>query len=161
MRSPARLMPMKLRPLSIALLALAAAAVLLLAWEFRWRADHRLLKPQSASPTGATVAEVRSLPEGFRFAPGGTGVFVRGRWDYLRALRPRLVFAGACDEVQARWFGERRLVIECELRAGEPRLLQDNVDGVVIELVVQRRYAAVPGHLATGRLAARPEQLNC
>jgi hypothetical protein len=43
--------------------------------------------------------------------------------------------------VETRWFGARRLVIECELRSGEPRLLRDMLDGVVIELVVQRRFA--------------------
>lgn len=132
---------MKLRPLVLALLALAAAAVLLLGWEFYWRAGHRLLKPQAPAPGGAVVAEVRSLPEGPRLAPGATGVFVRGRWDYLRSLRPRLVFVGECDGVDTRWFGEQRLVIECEHRSGEPRLLQDNVDGVVIELIVKRRFA--------------------
>lgn len=132
---------MKLRPLSLALLALAAAAVLLLGWEFSWRAGHRLLKPQAPAPGGAVVAEVRSLPEGRLVAPGSTGVFVRGRWDYLRSLRPRLVFIGQCDAVETRWFGEQRLVIDCEHRSGEPRLLQDNIDGVVIELIVQRRFA--------------------
>ena len=119
------------------MLALAA----LLVREFSWRADYRLAKPQAASPDGAYVAEVRSLPERLRLAPQGSGVFLRGRHEYLRSLQPRLVFVGACDEVSARWFGNRRLVIDCELRSGEPRLLRDFVDGVVIELVVQRRFA--------------------
>lgn len=125
---------MKLRPLSLALLALALAAAVLLGYEFHWRLGHGLLKPQAAAPGGELVAEVRSLP-------AGTGVYVRGRWEYLRALRPRLVFAGQCETVETRWFGEHRLVIECEHLAGEPRLLQDMVDGVVIELVVNRRFA--------------------
>lgn len=132
---------MKLRPLPLALLALAAAAILLLGWEFYWRAGHRLLKPQAPAPGGAVVAEVRSLPQGQQVGPGSTGVFVRSHWEYLRGLRPRLVFVGECDGVEARWFGERRLVIECEHRSGEPRLLRDIVDGVVIELIVQRRFA--------------------
>jgi hypothetical protein len=54
------------------------------------------------------------------------------------------VFAGECDNVDARWFGPRRLVIECELRSGEPRLLQPLVRDVVLELVVQRRFAQAP-----------------
>jgi hypothetical protein len=112
-----------------------------LAWEFRWRAGHDLLKPPSPSPDGVFVAEVRSVPQAPASAPGTSGVFLRGRWAYLRAWKPQLVALGACDEVSARWFGERRLVIECELRAGEPRLLRDSVDGVVIELVVNRRFA--------------------
>jgi hypothetical protein len=132
----------KYRSFALAALALAAAAViLLLGWEFHWRLEHRLAKPQAPSPTGAFVAEVRGLPPGPRLAAGATGVYLRSRHEYLRALRPRLVFAGHCDEVETRWFGERRLVIECELRAGEPQLLHDIVDGVVIELVVQRRFA--------------------
>jgi hypothetical protein len=132
---------MKLRPFALALLLLALVAAVLLGYEFYWRLDHRLLKTQAPAPDGALVAEVRSLPEGQKLAPYGTGVFVRGRWDYLRALRPRLVFAGYCETVETRWFGDRRLVIECEHLSGEPRLLQDMVDGVVIELVVNRRFA--------------------
>jgi hypothetical protein len=131
----------KLRPSVLALLAAATMLLLVLAFEFRWRQAHALLKPQSAAPGGALVAEVRSLPPGAARMPDSTGVYLRGEGAWLRALRPRLVFAGACDNVDARWFGPSRLVIECELRAGEPRLLRDRVDGVVIELVVQRRFA--------------------
>jgi hypothetical protein len=127
----------KFRPFSVlaailAVLLLAGAA--LLVREFRWRSEHDLAKPQAPSPDGAYVAEVRSVPR-------GTGVFLRGHWAYLRSLQPRLVFTGECDEVSTRWFGPHRLVIECELRSGEPRLLLDRVDGVVIELIVQRRFA--------------------
>lgn len=129
---------MKLRPLPLALLALALAAALLLGYEFHWRLGHRLLKPQAEAPGGGLVAEVRSLPQG---QPAGTGVFVRGPREYLRALRPQLVFTGHCETVETRWFGDRRLVIECEHLSGEPRLLRDMVDGVVIELVVNRRFA--------------------
>ena len=136
---------MKLRPLPLALLALLLAAAVLLGLEFYWRLDYRLLKPQAPAPNGALVAEVRGLPEGQKLAPYGTGVFLRGRWEYLRALHPRLVFAGYCETVEARWFGDRRLVIECEHLSGEPRLLQDIVDGVVIELVVNRRFARRKG----------------
>jgi hypothetical protein len=132
---------MKLRPARLFLFALLLVLALLLGLEFHWRSDHGLLKPQAPAPDGTLVAEVRSLPEGQKLAPRGTGVFVRGRWDYLRALRPRLVFAGHCDNVETRWFGDRRLVIECDHVSGEPRLLQDMVDGVVIELVVNRRFA--------------------
>lgn len=132
---------MKIRVFAVlaALLSLLLAGVL--AWEFRWRAAHDLLKPQAPSPDGAFVAEVRSVPEAQPLAPGASGVYVRGEREYLRALRPQLVFVGACEEVSARWFGPRRLVIECDLRAGEPRLLRDFVGGVAIELVVNRRFA--------------------
>jgi hypothetical protein len=112
-----------------------------LGWEFSWRYAHQLAKPPAPSPDEAYVAEVRALPDAPPGAPRGTGVYLRGRWAWLRALQPRLVFAGECDEVSTRWFGPRRLVIECELRAGEPRQLQDLVDGIVIEVVVQRRFA--------------------
>ena len=132
---------MKLRPSFVFLLAVAALALLLLGYEFQWRARHGLVKPQAAAPGGALVAEVRSLPGTTPHGPGSTGVYLRKDWEWLRALRPDLVFDGACDNVDARWFGPRRLVIECELRAGEPRLLRQVVDGVVIELVVQRRFA--------------------
>jgi hypothetical protein len=118
---------------------LIAAAVLTV--EFRWRSGHDLLKPQAAAPDGAFVAEVRRVPEAQALAEGASGVFLRGRWNYLRSMKPRLVFVGSCDEVSARWFGARRLVIECDLRSGEPRLLRDFVDGVAIEVVVNRRFA--------------------
>lgn len=124
--------------LPLAILALLLLA--LLGWEFQWRWRHALLKPQAPSPDEAYVAEVRSLPPGA--APGDRGVFLRGGGELLRSLRPRLVFAGDCDTVETRWFGKRRLVIDCELRAGEPRLLEPLVDDVVIELVVQRRFAS-------------------
>ncbi|RYF18081.1 MAG: hypothetical protein EOO30_04575 [Comamonadaceae bacterium] len=132
---------MKPRPSLLALLAAAAVLLVLLGFEFSWRSAHALLKPQAAAPGGALVAEVRSLPGASPHGTGSTGVYLRRDWEWLRALRPRLVFDGACDNVDARWFGPRRLVIECELRSGEPRLLQQVVDGVVIELVVQRRFA--------------------
>lgn len=131
---------MKLRPWTLVWLLPALALVLLLGWEFTWRAQHRLLKPQAAAPGGALVAEVRSLPPA-PSAKDASGVYLRTEHAYLRSLRPRLVFQGECDNVETRWFGRQRLVIECELRAGEPRLLQDIVDGVVIELIVQRRFA--------------------
>lgn len=132
---------MKPRPSLLALLAAVAVLLLLLGFEFRWRSTHALLKPQAAAPGGTLVAEVRSLPGASPHGAGSTGVYLREDWEWLRALRPRLVFDGACDNVDARWFGSQRLVIECELRSGEPRLLQQVVDGVVIELVVQRRFA--------------------
>ena len=131
---------MKLRPWTLVLLIPLVALVLLLGWEFTWRAQHRLLKPQAPSPGGALVAEVRSLPP-IGKVKDASGVYLRTEHAYLRSLQPRLVFLGECDNVETRWFGRQRLVIECELRAGEPRLLQDIVDGVVIELIVQRRFA--------------------
>ena len=140
---------MKLRPSTLAVLAAAAVLLALAVFEFRWRQAHALLKPQSAAPGGALVAEVRGLPPGAARLPASTGVYLRGEGAWLRALQPRLVFAGACDNVDARWFGARRLVIECELRAGEPRLLQPVVDDVVIELVVQRRYAGTRTFIAS------------
>ena len=121
----------------MALMLLVLAA---LAFEFGWRWRHELLKPQAHSPDEAFAAEVRALPaDGKASAP--TGVYLRTRWAWLRSVGPELVFAGECDNVDARWFGPRRLVIECELRSGEPRLLQPLVRDVVIELVVQRRFA--------------------
>jgi hypothetical protein len=138
---PARRLP-TVNQFRLPLLILALLSMALLGWEFQWRWRFALLKPQAASPDGAYVAEVRSLPPGA--APGDRGVFLRGGGELLRSLRPRLVFAGDCDTVETRWFGNRRLVIDCELRAGEPRLLQPLVDGVAIELVVQRRFAQAP-----------------
>ncbi len=116
----------------------------LLAREFLWRADYRLAKPQAPSPDGALVAEVRALPDGVQATQHGTGVFLRRKGAWLRSVSPRLVFVGECDEVSTRWFGPHRLVIDCELRSGEPKLLQDIVDGVAIEVVVQRRFAQAP-----------------
>jgi hypothetical protein len=131
----------KIRRFRLFALVLLLPLAVLLAWEFRWRAQHDLVKPQAAAPGGAFVAEVRALPAVPGAPQGASGVFVRSQWQVLRSLAPRLVFVGACDEVSARWFGERRLVIECDLRAGEPRLVSNFLDGVVIELVVNRRFA--------------------
>ncbi|MBE7369625.1 hypothetical protein [Ramlibacter pallidus] len=133
------------------LAALALAVLALLAWEFQWRWRHALLKPPAPSADAAWVAEVRALPAGA--APGDRGVFLRGEHAWLRSLQPRLVFAGDCEQVETRWFGARRLVIDCELRAGEPRLLQPLVGDVVIELVVQRQFARAPSWPAGGTTA--------
>jgi hypothetical protein len=130
----------KFHVLRIAALLLLLAALAALAFEFAWRWRHELLKPQALSPDGAYAAEVRGLPAG-RPDSSPTGVYLRTSGAWLRSVRPQLTFSGECDNVDARWFGPRRLVIECELRAGEPRLLQPLVGDVAIELVVQRRFA--------------------
>ena len=130
----------KLHGWRLGALVLALALAALLAWEFTWRWRHELLKPSASSPDGAYAAEVRALPLQ-RVDSAPRGVYVRTRWAWLRSVRPQLVFTGECDNVDARWFGPRRLVVECELRAGEPRLLQPLLRDVVIELVVQRRFA--------------------
>jgi hypothetical protein len=125
--------------------ALAAALPLLLlaallAWEGRWRAGHDLLQPQAPSPDGAFVAEVREVPEAQVLAAGAHGVFVSRSGPRLRSLKPGLVFVGACDAITPRWFTPRRLVIECDLRAGEPVLLRNFVEDVIIELAVNRQF---------------------
>jgi hypothetical protein len=112
--------------------------------EVAWRHQFALDTPGTPSPDGAYVAEARRLPDSPLLAPRSTGVFVARRWQLLRSVHPQLVFAGACDTVQTRWMTPRRLVIECELREGEPRLLQALVDDVVVELVIQGRYGSVP-----------------
>ena len=126
-----------IRPLRLLATVLIAAVVVLLAVEFNWRARYALAKPQAPSPDGAYVAEPRGLPTSLGL---GSGVFLRKRRDLLRSLHPRLVFAGSCEQLSLRWFGQRRLVITCEVRAGEPALLQDLVDDVRIELVVDRHF---------------------
>jgi hypothetical protein len=130
----------KFHVLRIGALLLLLATLGALAFEFTWRGRHELLKPPAPSPDGAWAAEVRGLPAE-RPGSSPTGVYLRTRGAWLRSVRPQLTFAGECDNVDARWFGPRRLVIECELRAGEPRLLQPLLGDVVIELVVQRRFA--------------------
>jgi hypothetical protein len=51
----------------------------------------------------------------------------------------------------------RRLVIECQLRSGEPRLLQALVEDVVIELVIQPHFAGgVPPATALRARAPAP-----
>lgn len=133
------------RAATAVLLTLVAACLVILAGllvrEFSWRDKYALAKPAAPSPDAAYVAEVRRLPESPLLAPQSSGVFVAGRWHWLRSVKPQLVFAGACDNVDTRWMTPRRLVIECELRSGEPRLLQALVDDVVVELVVQGRFA--------------------
>ena len=128
----------KIRASIVAALVPALLLAGLLGREFSWRSKHDLLKPQASAPDGAHVAEVRRLPQPRRRT---SGVYLRGRYGWLRSLSPRLVFAGDCEEVDTRWFGPHRLVIACQLRSGEPQQLQDVVDGVAIEVVVERQFA--------------------
>jgi hypothetical protein len=115
---------------------LVVALALVAVREAGWRSDYPLAGSEAA-PDGAWVAEVRSLPQTLQL---GSGVFLRGRWELLRSFHPRLVFVGACDQLSTRWFGQRRLVITCQVRTGEPALLQDLVNDVRIELVVDRNF---------------------
>ncbi|HEY0825469.1 MAG TPA: hypothetical protein VGD76_16900 [Ramlibacter sp.] len=131
---------MKIRAFALAAAVLLLPAAALIAWEWRWRAGHGLLAPAAASPDGAFVAEVREVPEAQVLAAGAHGVFVSRSGPQLRSLKPGLVFVGACDAITPRWFTPRRLVIECDLRAGEPVLLRNFVDDVVIEIAVNRRF---------------------
>jgi hypothetical protein len=145
-RHAATRIAVKLRTLLLA----AAVVPLLLAGavlvrELSWRRAYPLVR-EAPAPDAAFVAELRQLPDSPLLAPQSAGVFVRERWDLLRSVRPQLVFVGACDKVDTRWMSRRRLVIECELRSGEPRLLQALVQDVVIELVIQPHFAgARPG----------------
>ena len=116
---------------------LLVAAALLLAREWRWRSDYPLAGTATPSPDGAWTAEIRGLPETLKL---GSGVFLRSRGDLLRSVKPRLVFVGSCEELSARWFGQRRLVLTCVVRSGEPALLQELVQDVKIELVVDRHF---------------------
>jgi hypothetical protein len=127
----------KFRPFPILAGLLALAAALLLLREASWRHQYPLLAEGTPSPDGAWIAERRGLPPDLGL---GSGVFLHRRWEPLRSLRSRLVFVGACGQLSSRWFGQRRLVITCEVRAGEPALLQDLVDDVRIELVVDRHF---------------------
>jgi hypothetical protein len=135
----------KLRTLLLlALVPLVLVAGTLLAREWSWRRSYPLVQPQAAAPDEAFVAELRKLPESPLLAPESSGVFVRRRWALLRSVQPQLVFVGSCDSVDTRWMSRRRLVIECQLRSGEPRLLQALVEDVVIELVIQPHFALAP-----------------
>lgn len=127
-----------------ALAALAVVVLLalcgLLAGEWQWRATHALIQPAAASGDGAWVAEVRAVPEAQVLAEGAHGVFVGRPGMQLRSLKPGLVFVASCDAITPRWFTPRRLVIECDLRSGEPVLLRNFVEDVVIELAINRRF---------------------
>jgi len=127
----------KFRPFPVLAGLLLVALVLVAVREASWRAGYPATGLTAASPDGAVVAEARKLPDPLHL---GMGVFLRRRWHVLASVHPRLVFAGDCNELDLRWFGERRLVIRCEVRSGEPALLQDLVDDVRIELVVDRHF---------------------
>jgi hypothetical protein len=129
----------KFRPLPIVAGLLLLAAALLAFREFRWRAAYPLAaaNAETPSPDGAYVAEIRELPPSLGL---GSGVFLRGRGDLLRSLQPRLVMVGSCEELSTRWFGQRRLVVTCVVRSGEPAVLQEVVKDVKIELVVDRHF---------------------
>jgi hypothetical protein len=129
----------KFRPLPIVAVLLLLAAALLGFREFRWRSAYPLAAAhaETPSPDGAYVAEIRGLPQALGL---GSGVFLRGRGDVLRSLHPRLVMVGNCEELSARWFGQRRLVVTCVVRAGDPAVLQEVVEDVKIELVVDRHF---------------------
>ncbi|MBC5781876.1 hypothetical protein H8N03_02905 [Ramlibacter sp. USB13] len=121
----------------VAVLLLLAAAVFAFR-EARWRSEYPLVDTTGTpSPDGAWTAEVRRLPEGLGL---GSGVFLRKEGDLLRSLKPRLVFVGSCEPLSTRWFGQRRLVITCEVRSGEPVVMQELVEDVKIELVVDRHF---------------------
>ena len=130
---------MKFRPLPIVAGVLLLAAALLAFREFRWRAAYPLApaNAETPSPDGAYVAEIRELPQSLGL---GSGVFLRGRGDILRSLKPRLVMVGSCEQLSTRWFGQRRLVVTCVVRSGEPAVLQELVNDVKIELVVDRHF---------------------
>ncbi|MEJ8837172.1 hypothetical protein [Ramlibacter sp. AN1133] len=149
---------MKLR--NLLLLALVPVALVLaavLVREASWRRTYPLAKPQAAAPDDAFVAEVRAMPDSPLLAPRSSGVFVRARWALLRSVDPQLVFVGSCDNVDTRWMSRRRLVIECQLRSGEPRLLRALVEDVVIELVIQPHFArAAPPAAALRARAPAP-----
>jgi hypothetical protein len=116
---------------------LLVVVAVLLAREWRWRSEYPAAGAQTAAPDGAWVAEIRGLPASLRL---GSGVFLRARGDLLRSLHPRLVFVGSCEQLSTQWFGQRRLVITCAVRTGEPVVLQEVVDDVKIELVVDRHF---------------------
>ena len=139
MRGAATAPNVKFRPLPV-IAGLVLAALALLAYrEFRWRAAYPLAQAhaETPSPDGAWVAEVRGLPEALGL---GSGVFLRERPDLLRSLHPRLVMVGSCEELSARWFGQRRLVITCVVRSGDPAVVQEVVEDVKVELVVERHF---------------------
>jgi hypothetical protein len=145
----------KLRTLVLAgLVPVLLVALAVLVREVSWRHSYPLAKPQAAAPDEAFVAEVRRMPESPLLASQSSGVFVRKRWALLRSVKPQLVFVGACDNVDTRWMSRRRLVIECELRSGEPRLLQALVEDVVIELVIQPHFARATRPAASVRARA-------
>jgi hypothetical protein len=132
---------LKLRLVLLVALVPLVLVLLALGWrEASWRRTYPLAK-EAAAPDRAFVAEVRRLPDSPLYAPESSGVFVRERWGLLRSVRPQLVFVGACDDVETRWMSRRRLVVECQLRSGEPRLLQALVKDVVIELVIRSHFA--------------------
>ncbi|MBL0426184.1 hypothetical protein [Ramlibacter alkalitolerans] len=149
---------MKLRTvLLIGLVPVLLVAAAVLVREGSWRRTYPLAKPQATAPDGAFVAEVRGMPESPLLAPQSSGVFVRKRWALLRSVEPQLVFVGACDNVDTRWMSRRRLLIECELRSGEPRLLRALVEDVVIELVIQPHFgrATPPAEVLAAVVADR------
>lgn len=129
----------KFRPLPVIAGLLLAALALLAYREFHWRSTYPLAERQAQvpSPDGAWIAEIRDLPPALGL---GSGVFLRGKRDVLRSLHPRLVMVGSCEDLSARWFGQRRLVVTCAVRSGDPAVLQELVEDVKIELVVDRHF---------------------
>ena len=130
----------KIRALAALAVVLLLALGGLLAAEWRWRATHALVQPAAESGDGAWLAEVREVAEAQVLAEGAHGVFVGRPGMQLRSLKPGLVFVASCDAITPRWFTPRRLVIECDLRSGEPVLLRNFVEDVVIELAINRRF---------------------
>lgn len=128
---------MKFRPFPVLAALLAIAVAVVAVREGSWRSNYPLVAEGASSPDGAWSADVRGLPGSLGL---GAGVFLQRRGEVLRSLHPRLVFVGSCEPLSTRWFGQRRLVITCEVRSGEPALLRDLVDDVRIELVVDRHF---------------------
>ena len=134
---------------------IAVAIVLLLlavgVREAAWRVDHPLTNLPLAAPGGGKVAEIRFLTEGSA-VPYGRGVFLRPSWHPLASLQSELAFAGYCGKLTADWPAPRRLSVNCELLAGEPVLPGPVIDGVAVEVTLQRRHARSPG--AAGELVS-------
>lgn len=120
----------------LALLLLLGTALV----EALWRLEHPPADPEAGSRGGGYVAEVRFLPEDspVRY---GRGVFLRPSGALLLSAQAELVFAGHCASMVTRWLSAQRLRIHCELTEGEPWLPEAAVDGVEIEVVLQRRRA--------------------
>ena len=137
MRGLARATIVKFRPFPV----LAALLLLVVAGfavrEAFWRSQYPLTGLGTPSPDGAWIAEVRELPASLGL---GSGVFLRRRGEVLRSLQPRLAMVGSCEQLSTVWFGQRRLVITCAVRSGEPAVLQELVNDVKIELVVDRSF---------------------
>ena len=117
-------------------MALALLVLVIGSCELDWRTEATLLM-QVPSPNGATLAEIRAMPESSEL-PYGKGVFLRDERAVLHSYQSHLVFAGYCNHVDVDWKGDGQIDVHCALREKEPLIPETRWAGVRVNVHIDR-----------------------